>query len=292
MVRYKQVSDIAKIMKNVEQVRNIGTLAHVDHGKTTTSDSLLMGAGILSPKVAGQALALDYVEIEQLRQMTVKAANVSLYHEWEGKPYVINLVDTPGHIDFTSHVTRSLRMMDGGIVVVDAVEGVMTQTETVVRQALAEYVRPLLYINKVDRLIKELRLEPREIQQRFIEIVKEFNALIDLYADKEFRDKWKVDFAKGQVAFGSALHKWGLTVPIAMKKGVKFDYIVDAYLHDEKDKLAQDFPLYIALLDMVVEHIPGKPRNTGCRSSGRETLTVRLARRCLSVIQTVLPLLL
>jgi elongation factor 2 len=256
MVRYKQVSDIAKIMKNVEQVRNIGTLAHVDHGKTTTSDSLLMGAGILSPKVAGQALALDYVEIEQLRQMTVKAANVSLYHEWEGKPYVINLVDTPGHIDFTSHVTRSLRMMDGGIVVVDAVEGVMTQTETVVRQALAEYVRPLLYINKVDRLIKELKLEPREIQQRFIEIVKEFNALIDLYADKEFRDKWKVDFAKGQVAFGSALHKWGLTVPIAMKKGVKFDYIVDAYLHDEKDKLAQDFPLYIALLDMVVEHIP------------------------------------
>jgi len=256
MPRYKQVEEIAKIMRNVEQVRNIGTLAHVDHGKTTTSDSLLMGAGILSPKVAGQALALDYVEIEQLRQMTVKAANVSLYHEWEGKPYVINLVDTPGHVDFTGHVTRSLRMMDGGIVVVDSVEGVMTQTETVVRQALQEYVRPLLYINKVDRLIKELRLGPREIQQRFVEIVKEFNGLIELYADKEFRDKWKVDIAKGQVAFGSALHKWGLTVPIAIEKGVKFDYIIDAYLHDDVESLAKDFPLYVALLDMVVEHIP------------------------------------
>lgn len=256
MVRFKQVADILKIMKNIEQVRNIGTLAHVDHGKTTTSDSLLMGAGLLSPKVAGRALALDYVEIEQLRQMTVKAANVSLYHEWRGKPYVINLVDTPGHVDFTGHVTRSLRMMDGGIVVVDAVEGVMTQTETVVRQALQEYVRPLLYINKVDRLIRELRLEPREIQQRFVEIVREFNGLIDLYADKEFREKWKVDFRRGEVAFGSALHKWGLTIPIATEKGVKFDYIVDAYERGTYEELAKEFPLYVALLDMVVEHIP------------------------------------
>ncbi|RLE75350.1 MAG: elongation factor EF-2, partial [Thermoprotei archaeon] len=256
MVRFKQVADIVKIMRNIEQVRNIGTLAHVDHGKTTTSDSLLMGAGMLSPKVAGKALALDYVEIEQLRQMTVKAANISLYHEWKGKPYVINLVDTPGHVDFTGHVTRSLRMMDGGIVVVDAVEGVMTQTETVVRQALAERVRPLLYINKVDRLIRELKLSPREIQQRFVEIVKDFNGLIDLYAEPQFRDKWKVDFKRGQVAFGSALHKWGLTVPIAVKKGVKFDYIVDAYERGYYEELAKEFPLYVALLDMVVEHVP------------------------------------
>ena len=256
MVRYKQVADIVKIMRNIEQVRNIGTLAHVDHGKTTTSDSLLMGAGLLSPKTAGKALALDYVEIEQLRQMTVKAANISLYHEWQGKPYVINLVDTPGHVDFTGHVTRSLRMMDGGIVVVDAVEGVMTQTETVLRQALGERVRPLLYINKVDRLIRELKLSPTEIQQRFVEIVKEFNGLIDLYAEPEFRDKWKVDFKRGQVAFGSALHKWGVTIPIAIEKGLKFDYIIDAYKKGYYEDLAKDFPLYVALLDMVVEHVP------------------------------------
>ena len=80
MVKYKQTEEIVKLMRNVERVRNIGTLAHVDHGKTTLSDSLLLAAGIISPKVAGVALAMDYVEIEQLRQMTVKAANISLYH--------------------------------------------------------------------------------------------------------------------------------------------------------------------------------------------------------------------
>ena len=243
-------------MRNKECVRNIGTLAHVDHGKTTLSDNLLMAAGMLSPKVAGKALALDYVEIEQLRQMTVKAANISLYHEVEGKPYVINLVDTPGHVDFTGHVTRSLRVMDGAIVVVDAVEGVMTQTETVVRQGLGERVRPLLYINKVDRLIKELRLSPQSIQRRFIEIIRDFNELIDLYGESGFKEKWKVNPANGSVAFGSALHKWGFTIPIAREKGLKFDYIVDAYQRGYVEDLAKDFPLYKAILDMVVQHIP------------------------------------
>ncbi|RLF17211.1 MAG: elongation factor EF-2 [Thermoprotei archaeon] len=256
MVRFRQTSEILKLMRDKERVRNIGTLAHVDHGKTTLSDNLLMAAGLISPKVAGKALALDYVEIEQLRQMTVKAANISLYHEYEGKGYVINLVDTPGHVDFTGHVTRSLRVMDGAIVVVDAVEGVMTQTETVVRQALEERVRPLLYINKVDRLIKELRLSPQEIQRRFIEIIRDFNNLIELYGEKEFKAKWKVNPAKGMVAFGSALHKWGFTIPIAQEKGLKFDYIIDAYERGYVEDLAKDFPLYRAILDMVIEHIP------------------------------------
>ncbi len=256
MVKFKQTEEILRLMRNIEQVRNIGTLAHVDHGKTTTTDSLLMAAGLLSPKVAGKALALDYVEIEQLRQMTVKAANISLYHVWRGKPYVINLVDTPGHVDFTGHVTRSLRVMDGALVVVDAVEGVMTQTETVVRQALAERVRPLLFINKVDRLIRELKLTPSEIQRRFVEIIRDFNNLIELYGEKGFKEKWKVDPAKGQVAFGSALHKWGFTVPLALEKGFKFSDVIDAYKHNYVDELAKEMPLYVAILDMVVEHVP------------------------------------
>jgi len=258
LVRFKTTDQILRLMGNLEHVRNIGTLAHVDHGKTTLSDSLLMAAGLISPKVAGKALALDYVPIEQMRQMTVKAANVSLYHEWNGNPYVINLVDTPGHVDFTGHVTRSLRIMDGAIVVVDAVEGVMTQTETVVRQGLEERVRPLLYINKIDRLIRELRLSPAEVQQRLMEIIRDFNGLIDLYAEPEFKDKWKVNPAKGQVAFGSALHKWGVTIPIVQKSGLKFNDIVAAYNKGPEavSKLAEEFPLYAAILDMVVEHIP------------------------------------
>ncbi len=252
----KQLDEILAIAKNPAQIRNAGTLAHVDHGKTTTSDSLLMGAGLLSPKVAGKALAMDYVPIEQLRQMTVKAANISLYFEYGGKPYLINFVDTPGHVDFTGHVTRSLRVMDGGLVVVDAVEGVMTQTETVVRQALEEYVRPVLFINKIDRLIKELRLSPQEIQQRILTIVKDFNALIDMFGPPEFKDKWKVDPGKGQVALGSALHKWGITIPLAQKTGLRFSNIVDAYEKGYVDKLAEEFPLYKTLLTMIIEHVP------------------------------------
>ena len=256
MVRFKRVEDIERLMRNRERIRNIGTLAHVDHGKTTLSDNLLMGAGLLSPKTAGKALALDYVEIEQLRQMTVKAANISLYHEWKGQPYIINLVDTPGHIDFTGHVTRSLRVMDGAIVVIDAVEGVMTQTETVVRQGLEERVRPLVYINKVDRLIKELRLEPKEVQERFMQIIKDFNNLISLYGEPGFKEKWKVNPLKGQVAFGSALHKWGLTFSRMLEEGIKFSYIVDAYERGYYEELAKEFPLYATILDMVIEHIP------------------------------------
>ncbi len=256
----KRLDEIIDIMRRPEHVRNIGTLAHVDHGKTTTTDSLLMGAGLLSPKVAGKTLALDYVEIEQLRQMTIKAANISLYFEHGGKPYIINLVDTPGHIDFCGHVTRSLRVMDGALVVIDAVEGVMTQTETYLRHALEEYVKPILFINKIDRLIKELRLSGSEIQRRIVSIIKEFNSLIDVYAPKEFKDVWKVDPVKGQVILGSALHKWGITVPLAQKTGLKFSNIVDAYERGYVDELAQEFPLYKVILDAVIEHIPSPPK--------------------------------
>ncbi|MEM4843705.1 MAG: GTP-binding protein, partial [Ignisphaera sp.] len=237
-MRYvKTVDQVLKIMNNIEQIRNVGIIAHVDHGKTTTTDSLLAAAGIISPRLAGQVLAMDFLDVEQRRQMTVKAANISLYHEYEGKPYVINLVDTPGHVDFTGKVTRSLRMIDGAIVVVDAVEGVMTQTETVLRQALEERIRPLLFINKVDRLIKELRMGSDEIKQRFIEIIKEINNLIETYAEPEFKKKWILDPVQGMVAFGSARDAIGLTVPMSRKKGVKVDDLIEAYSRGDKDAI-------------------------------------------------------
>jgi len=258
MPRYKVVTEILKLMGNLEHVRNIGIIAHVDHGKTTTTDSLLAAAGIISYKVAGEALATDYLEVEQKRGITVKSANISLYHEYRGKPYVINLIDTPGHVDFSGKVTRSLRVLDGAIVVVDAVEGVMTQTETVLRQALEERVRPLLFINKVDRLIKELKYTPAQIQQRFVEIIKEVNTLIARTAEPELRDKWLLDPAKGMVAFGSAKEKWGFTVPVATAKGVKISDMVAAYQEGKEavEQLAETVPLYEALLDMVVKYVP------------------------------------
>ena len=256
--RVKVVSEIEKIMRNIDQIRNIGIIAHVDHGKTTTSDSLLAAAGIISERIAGEALVLDYLNVEKQRGITVKSANVSLYHEYEGKPYVINLIDTPGHVDFSGKVTRSLRVLDGAIVVVDAVEGVMTQTETVIRQALEERVRPILFINKVDRLIKELKLPPEKIQQRFVEIIKEVNNLIDLYAEPEFRKKWKLDPNAGMVAFGSAKDKWGISVPQVKKKGITFREIIEAYQKGKEAvaELSKKMPLHETLLDMVIKFIP------------------------------------
>ena len=234
----------------------MGIIAHVDHGKTTMSDSLLAATGLLSPGMAGTALALDFMEEEQKRQMTIKAANVSLLHERNGTPYVINLIDTPGHVDFSGRVTRSLRAIDGAVVVVDSVEEIMVQTETVTRQALEERVRPVLYINKIDRLIKELRLSSEQIQERISRIITEFNRLIELYAEPEYREKWRVSFASNTVAMGSAKDRWGFNAEIAKEKGVKFQDVVDAYTKDIIAELRERAPLHEAVLNMAVEAMP------------------------------------
>jgi len=256
MPKFKTTAEALKLVHNKDQIRNLGIIAHVDHGKTTTSDSLLAACGMLSPSVAGQALALDYMELEQQRQMTIKAANVTLYYEYENKPYVINLIDTPGHIDFTGKVTRSLRAVDGAIVVVDAVEGVMTQTETVAHQALDERVRPVLYINKIDRLIKELRLPPDKMQDWLFNIVKDFNRLIDTWAEPEYKEKWKVSIQNSQVAFGSSKDKWGFNFDMLKAAGVSFKDIINAYNSSTPEELGKKLPLHESLLSMVVKHHP------------------------------------
>jgi len=254
--KFKQTSEILKLMTKKEDIRNIGIIAHIDHGKTTMTDSLLAEAGLLSPKIAGEARALDYLEEEQKRGITIKTANISLLHEISDRPYVINLIDTPGHVDFTGKVTRALRAIDGAVVVVDAVEEVMVQTETVTRQALAERVKPVLFINKVDRLIKEIKLSPEEIEQKLIRIINDFNNLIEIYGEPEFKKQWKVDPAKGTVAFGSALHRWGFTVELAKQKGIKFSDVIEAYHKGESSALQQFIPLHIAILNMVVKSLP------------------------------------
>ncbi|MCS7094979.1 MAG: GTP-binding protein, partial [Thaumarchaeota archaeon] len=256
MPRVKRISEVKEILRNKDQVRNIGIIAHVDHGKTTTTDSLLAAAGLLSPALAGKALALDYLEEEQQRQMTIKAANISLYYEMDGKPYVINLIDTPGHVDFSGRVTRALRAIDGAIVVVDSVEGVMTQTETVIRQALAERVRPVLYINKIDRLIKELRLSPEKIQEVISRIVLEVNRLIEMHSEPQYRDAWKVSFQAGTVAMGSSKDRWGFTLQQAQKKGIRFSDIIKAFNEGNIDWLRGNLPLHEAVLEMVVRNHP------------------------------------
>jgi len=256
MVRYKQTHEILGLIGDRTKVRNIGIIAHVDHGKTTLTDSLLAASGLLSPTVAGEARALDYLEEEQKRGITIKTANISLLHKYNGDEYVINLIDTPGHVDFTGKVTRALRAIDGAVVVVDAVEEVMVQTETVTRQALEERVRPILFINKVDRLITELRLGPKEIQKKLARIIDRFNKLIDIFAEPEYKDKWKVRPDLNNVGFGSAKDRWGFTLKHAMEKGMTFNDVLKFYSDGRLDELRELFPVHKAVLDMVIEHIP------------------------------------
>jgi elongation factor 2 len=220
------------------------------------SDSLLAATGMLSPSVAGQALALDSMPLEQSRQMTIKAANVTLYYEPKDTGFVLNMIDTPGHIDFTGRVTRSLRAIDGAVVVSDSVEGIMTQTETVTRQALEERVRPVLFINKIDRLVKELRLTPEKMQEWLGNIIADFNRLVSIYAEPEYREKWKVNIQNSSVAFGSAKDRWGFTFDQSQKTGVKFSDIYDAYMNDKVKELSDKIPLHDAVLGMVIKHHP------------------------------------
>ena len=259
MPKFKSTQDILRIIGNKDQIRNFGVIAHVDHGKTTMSDSLLAASGIISPSVAGQALALDSMKLEQNRQMTIRGANVTLFYETEGKDYVINMIDTPGHIDFTVRVTRALRAIDGVVVVSDSVEGIMTQTETVTRQALEERVRPVLYINKIDRLVKELKLDAAAMQKWLSNIIAHFNQLIDLYAEPEYKEKWKVSIQGNTVAFGSAKDRWGFNFKMYSKNKIGFKEVYDAYTKDDPNaikELSQRSPLHDAVLGMVVQHHP------------------------------------
>ena len=256
MAKFKSTDQVMKIIKDKEHIRNFGVIAHVDHGKTTMSDSLLAHSGIIAPSAAGSALAMDFDKEEQERGITIYQANVTLYYTQKDREYVINMIDTPGHVDFSGRVIRSLRAIDGAVVVCDAVEGIMTQTETVTRMALEERVRPVLFINKVDRLIKELRLTPEKMQQTLASVVSNFNQLLDTYAEPEYREKWKVSIQEASVTFGSAKDRWAINVDMMKEKGITFKDVIDAYGGGSVDTLVEKAPLADAVLGMVVKHHP------------------------------------
>ena len=256
MTKFKSTAQVLKIIKNKEQIRNFGVIAHVDHGKTTMSDSLLAHSGIISPSSAGSALAMDFDKEEQERGITIYQANVTLYYMQKGRDYVINMIDTPGHVDFSGRVIRSLRAIDGAVVVCDAVEGIMTQTETVTRMALEERVRPVLFINKVDRLIKELRLTPAKMQETLANVVSNFNQLIDTYAEEDYREKWKVSIQDASVTFGSAKDRWAINLDMMKEKGITFKDVIEAYQGERVGDLVEKAPLADAILGMVVKHHP------------------------------------
>ncbi len=262
MATERMVDKVMRITQNPKFIRNICTSAHIHHGKTAFTDNLLAAAGMMSSKAAGDleaGMATWQHKDEQERLMTVDAANVSMVHEFNGNEYLINLIDTPGHVDFGGNVTRAMRAIDGTTVLICAVEGVMPQTETVVRQALRERVKPVLFINKVDRLVKELKLGPDEIAKRIMALVTQFNNMVESISETAYKQIWKVNVQDGSVAFGSARENWALSFPYMQKKNIKFADILKIYEMEEqerKDWVWKNAPLHEVILDMVIKHHP------------------------------------
>jgi len=252
----ENIAKAKNLMNKLDKIRNIGIAAHIDHGKTTFSDNLLAGCGMMSEELAGKQLVLDYEGQEQDRGITINTASASMVHTFEGKDYLINLLDTPGHVDFGGDVTRAMCAVDGAIVLVCAVEGTMPQTETVIRQAMREKVKPVLFINKVDRLINELKVTPEEMQQRFTKIIAKYNELLDKVLPEEFKGKWNAKPEDGTVAFGSAYYNWAISVPYMKESGISFKDIYERCNNNDQKSLAKKAPIHQVILDMVIDNLP------------------------------------
>ena len=251
------IKKATEVMHILPQIRNLCIAAHIDHGKTTLSDNLIAGAGMMSEDLAGKSRVLDFDQQESARGITINAASASMVHAVEGTDYLINLIDTPGHVDFGGDVTRAMRAVDGCFILACAVEGPMPQTETVVRQALKEKVKPVLFINKVDRLINELKVTPEDMLKRFEETIKKVNKLIHSFAPEGMEKKWQVSVMDGTVAFGSAYHNWGITIPYMKKSGVSMTEIFEYCNNEDQKTLAKKAPVHEVLLDMAVTKLPG-----------------------------------
>ncbi|AGO13182.1 AaceriAFR031Cp [[Ashbya] aceris (nom. inval.)] len=244
-------SDVSKrLQRDATCVRNICILAHVDHGKTSLSDSLLASNGIISQRLAGKVRFLDSRPDEQLRGITMESSAISLYfrvlHKQEGSSeplvneHLINLIDSPGHIDFSSEVSAASRLCDGAIVLVDVVEGVCSQTITVLRQCWTEKLRPILVLNKIDRLITELQLTPQEAYVHLSKTIEQVNSVLGsffagerLLDDLSWREKLEEDAqaeyverddadiyfdpSRNNVIFASATDGWGFNVSLFAK---------------------------------------------------------------------------
>ncbi|KNC86320.1 elongation factor 2 [Sphaeroforma arctica JP610] len=221
------VDQIREIMGRSKNIRNMSVIAHVDHGKSTLTDSLVSKAGIIAGAKAGETRFTDTRADEQERAITIKSTAISLYYELSDRDmtfvkqethpgcnaFLINLIDSPGHVDFSSEVTAALRVTDGALVVVDCVSGVCVQTETVLRQAITERIKPILMMNKMDRALLELQLEPEDMYQTFQRIIENVNVIVATYGDEDGpMGRIMVDPIVGTVGFGSGLHGWAFTL--------------------------------------------------------------------------------
>ncbi|PAA78828.1 hypothetical protein BOX15_Mlig023488g3 [Macrostomum lignano] len=228
------VGQIRSMMDNKRNIRNMSVIAHVDHGKSTLTDSLLSKAGIIASARAGETRFTDTRKDEQERCITIKSTAVSMYYELSEPDvnfvktlqevskrsdgtdecgFLINLIDSPGHVDFSSEVTAALRVTDGALVVVDCNSGVCVQTETVLRQAIAERIKPVLFMNKMDCSLLTLKKGKEDLYQQFQRVVENINVIIAQFGEEGGpMGNIFVSPEKGTVGFGSGLHAWAFTL--------------------------------------------------------------------------------
>jgi len=275
------IKKAVELMKDQKLIRNLGTAAHIDHGKTTFSDNLIAGAGMMSADLAGEQRVLDYDEQEAARGITINAASAAMVVPYNNpktgatEHYLVNLIDTPGHVDFGGDVTRAMRALDGVYILCCAVEGIMPQTETVIRQAMKERVRPMLFINKVDRAIVEQQLTPQMMIDKFSKIITQFNQKIMDILPAPLNKQWQVSLQDGTVALGSAYNNWAVSIPylsrpevvkkakelapdIMEKSNGKFNLGTVFELCAQEggqEKLAKIIPIADVALEMAINHI-------------------------------------
>jgi len=225
------VDEIRALMDRKHNIRNMSVIAHVDHGKSTLTDSLVAKAGIIADSKAGDARFTDTRKDEQERCITIKSTAISLFYkvpadvfeeitqEKDGDEFLINLIDSPGHVDFSSEVTAALRVTDGALVVVDCVSGVCVQTETVLRQAIAERIKPVLFFNKMDSAITTRGLDQEDLYQAFSKGVENVNVIVATYSEEDGpMGNIQVSPDQGTVGFGSGLQGWAFTMRDFAKK--------------------------------------------------------------------------
>lgn len=217
------INKVHSLMENQKNIRNISVIAHVDHGKSTLTDTLVIKAKIVS-KDSGGGRYMDSRKDEQQRGITIKSSAISLHTKLEqdlidaytkpgdtnGTEYLINLIDSPGHVDFSSEVTAALRVTDGALVVVDCVEGICVQTETVLNQAMEERIVPTLVLNKLDRAILELEFPQAKLGESLRRRCEGFNAKLSSLGHSFTVESLQPE--KNEISFCSGLQGWGFTL--------------------------------------------------------------------------------